>query len=346
MTVFSKFVKSKLFFIFLAVILFLNGCAQTHSVGRKNSAYSPGSYTTIDKFCRSQGFVYKYDTIDDLIVLSSENDDIRLLLDSDVAYRNGSIFYLKNPAVYQKGQILLPNGLKDILSANDFSFFKPTFEIKTIVLDAGHGGKDPGAVSIRGLQEKYVNLKVVLILKQELEKRGFTVFLTRGTDTFITLAQRAEFARLKKADLFVSIHANANRSRQVKGVEVYHLTPDKFRPKSRSLDLAKTSDFSGVPYEAKVGLWQMLLTKDYDLSIELSNSIYHSFQRRGFSVKLPRKAPFYVLRYAYVPAVLVEMGYLSNPYEEKVLRKNYYQKQIAEAIALGIVELQKKYSAK
>ncbi len=88
----------------------------------------------------------------------------------------------------------------------------------------------------------------------------------------------------------------------------------------------------------------MIFTKNYALSVDLSHSLYFSFKNLGFNVKPPKKAPFYVLRLAYAPSVLVETGYLSNRYEERWLRKTSYQKQIAEAIALAIASMNKQYN--
>jgi N-acetylmuramoyl-L-alanine amidase len=92
-------------------------------------------------------------------------------------------------------------------------------------------------------------------------------------------------------------------------------------------------------------LWDLLLTKNYALSVDLSHAVYFSFKNLGFTITPPKKAPFYVLRLAYVPAVLVEIGYLSNRYEERTLQRRSYQKQIAEAITLGVVSLSKEYES-
>ncbi|MFA7677706.1 MAG: N-acetylmuramoyl-L-alanine amidase, partial [Candidatus Omnitrophota bacterium] len=136
----------------------------------------------------------------------------------------------------------------------------------------------------------------------------------------------------------ISIHANANHSSKISGVEIYYLSPFRLNSSERALKLAKTENFNGKKYptDVKAILWDLLITKNYASSVQFSNTLYFAFKNLGFKVKPPRKAPFYVLRFAYVPSVLVEMGYLTNCYEEKILRKKYYQKQIARAIALAV----------
>ena len=193
--------------------------------------------------------------------------------------------------------------------------------------------------------EKTVNLIVSRYLKEELEKMGFKVILTRNRDVFLSLAERTNIAKRCDADLFISIHANANHSRKVSGVEIYYLFPSRLRSLERSVRLARSENFQGknMPVDVKAILWDLLITKNYGFSVEMSDILYLTFKNLGFKVKPPRKAPFYVLRFAYVPSVLFEMGYLSNRYEEKVLRKKHYQKRIARTIALAISSLKKRH---
>jgi len=331
--------------LFLLWGLGLAGCA---AVPRNNipSKVNRNDYIDLAAFCREYNFEYSFDTVDDIIRLYSSDKDIRLLLNSSVAASNGTIFYLKNPPLYRKGKIYLPRQLDELVSGGELISFKPGFVIKTVVIDPGHGGKDPGAISQRGLQEKKVNLIVSRLLKSELERKGFKVFLTRSRDTYLTLQQRVEIAKRYDADLFISVHANSNRSRKVKGAEIYYLTPTRLNSCERALKLAKRGSFCGqkLPSEVKTILWDMLITKNYSHSVEMANVLHFTFTNLGFNVKSPRRAPFYVLRHAYVPSVLVEMGYLSNRNEERALRKKHYQKQIAQAVALAVDSLSKRHS--
>ncbi len=303
-------------------------------------------YISLGAFCKKHNLQYQFDTIDDTIKIYSADASITLLLNSYAGISSGSIFYLKRTPFYYQGQILLPRQLEEMFTSQRLTSFKPVFSLDTVVIDPGHGGKDPGAISKSGFQEKDINLRVSKFLKQELEQRGFKVFLTRSNDVFLTLRQRVESARKHDADLFVSVHANANKSSRVDGLEIYYLTPSRLRCQERSLTLAKTEDFRGknVNFYTKAILWDMLISKNYSLSVETSQIVYFTFRDLGFKIKPPKKAAYYVLRYAYVPSILFEMGYLSNYREEKILRKTYYQKQIAEAMATAISALKKQYT--
>ena len=332
-------------FCLLAAIvcsLVLTGCASTPYRKRARD-YSQRDYVSLDEFCKKYNFKYSFDTIDDVVRLTSPDREIQVMLNSNVGYSQGTIFYLQDSPLYMGGKILLPLRLAEMISTREIVSFKPPFTIETIVIDPGHGGKDPGAVSRSGMREKDVNLNVAKYLKEDLERKGFRVILTRSTDVYLTLGQRVEIAKKHNADLFLSIHANANRSRSVNGVELYYLTPSRLKSQDRAKQLAKGSTFGSKPLNAKVILWDMLLTKNQGLSVELSRALYFAFKNLGFKIKPLKKAPFYVLRFAYVPSVLVEMGYLTNSYEEKMLKKKYYQKQIAEAIALGVSSLNNRY---
>jgi N-acetylmuramoyl-L-alanine amidase len=224
---------------------------------------------------------------------------------------------------------------------------RPGFIFRTIVIDPGHGGKDPGAISHNGLKEKNLNLTISKYIKEGLEKQGFKVILTRTKDTYLTLLDRVRIAKKNKADLFISIHTNSNRSRQINGIEVYYLSPSRLNSSERAMKLARSEDFEGkkLPIEVKTILWDLVITKNYSYSVEFSEILYSTFKKLGFSVTAPKKAPYYVLRFAYVPSVLLEIGYLSNRYEEKALRKQTYQKQIAQAVILAAVSLTERYGS-
>lgn len=338
--------NKRVVFGFLALVfVILAGCATT-SQRLPTARAALSNYIELEKFCRKHKFTYSFDTIDDIVRLSSQDKEIKLLLNSSVATHNGAYFYLKNPPLYRDGKILLPPRLDKIISQSLVTSFKPLFELKTIVIDPGHGGKDPGAISCRGMQEKKLNLIVAGYLKEELEDQGFKVFMTRSRDVYLSLAERTRFAKKHNADLFISLHANSNRSSQVQGTEIYYLSPSRLNSRERALKLSKAGSFYGkaLNTDIKTILWDLLITKNYALSVEISELLQFTFKSLGFSVKPPKSAPFYVLRFAYVPSVLVEMGYLSNAYEEKALRKKHYQKQLAQAIALGVASLNKRYS--
>lgn len=329
----------------LLIILFFTACATTS--GRyPGTGYGSSGYVYIGDFCKKHNLQYDFDTLDDVVKIFSKEKDIRLILNSNIVYFNGSTLSLSDSPKYLNGKLFVPGDLEGKIFSKEPVLYKSIFTINTVVVDPGHGGNDPGAISCRGMKEKDLNLKIAKYLKEELEARGFRVILTRDRDVFISLQGRVNVAKRNKADIFISIHGNSNRSKRIRGAEMYYLSPNRFNSQERALKLTKEENFcpGKIAPDAEAILWDLLLTKNYSLSVDLSHSLYFSFKNMGLSVRPPKKAPFYVLRLAYVPSVLVETGYLSNKYEEKWLRKESYQRQIAEAIALAVVSMNKQYN--
>jgi len=334
----------------LSAVMLLSACA-TVSYRPGGVGASSADFIEVSDLCAKHSLRYDFDTIDDMVKIYGGDKEIRLILNSAAGYCNGKIFNLVKRPFYAAGKIFIPRQLEEIIFLNEDIYQRPVFAVKTIVIDPGHGGKDPGATSVSGMKEKDLNLKVAKYLEEELSRRGFRVFLTRSCDIFLELQERVEVARKRNADIFISIHSNSSESRRLNGLEVYYLTPNRLQSQSRALELARTRGLDkefgrgDIPVAGEAILWDLLLTKNYSLSVTLTNTLYQFFKNMGFKIALPKRAPFYVLRLAYVPSVLVEIGYLSNHYEEKSLRKDYYQRQIAEAIALGVVSLNKRYSS-
>jgi N-acetylmuramoyl-L-alanine amidase len=214
-----------------------------------------------------------------------------------------------------------------------------------IVLDPGHGGKDPGAVGKKGTREKDLNLNVCLKLKQLLEKElGITVLMTRSDDRFVSLGERTRFANEKKADLFVSVHTNASYSRSTKGLETYYLSTAK-NTDSRAVEALENGVvelYEGAEEKQKYDDLDFILS---DLSqaehLENSNSLaiwVHKNMVAGTKSqdRGVKQANFWVLRGAFMPSILIEMGFISNLEEEAMLNNPSYQERIARAIFEGI----------
>lgn len=219
-------------------------------------------------------------------------------------------------------------------------------KIRTIVIDPGHGGKDPGAVGLNGLKEKDVVLevgkKLGLILK---ERYGVNIIYTRKTDVFIPLNERTEIANTKNADLFISIHANANTKRSAKGIETYILnwTNDdeslKVAARENNISISKMKLLRG-------GLQMILddLSRSYKKkeSVRFARNVQDSMistlknKYRGTADLGIKQALFYVLIGAEMPSALVEISFISNQEEEKLLSSSTYRDRIAEGIANGV----------
>ena len=326
--------------IFTAVLV-VSGCAST---SYDTVPVQSAKFMRVDEFCRKHGLNYSFDTLDDIVRIYSQDIETRLMLNSQIGYFNGNIFYMQGMPFYSQGNINIPGEIERTLFARESLAAKAPFTVKTIVIDAGHGGKDPGAISPSGLKEKDINLTIAKILDEELRKRGYRTVLTRGYDKYLTLEERVEVGRRCKADLFVSVHSNANRSAAIDGVELYYLSAGNLDSQNRSSQLARSGNGWNGSLTTKSILWDMALTKNYVLSIEMAHIFYSALKDLGFKTKPPKQANYHVLRNSYTPAVLVEAGYLSNRQEERLLRQPRYQKQVAEAIASGIVVLNKRHN--
>ena len=214
-----------------------------------------------------------------------------------------------------------------------------------IVIDPGHGGKDPGCIGKGGTKEKTVVLSVAKKLKASLDAAGYKTFLTRSNDEFLKLADRAEFAEKKRADLFISLHANANPSRNVKGFSVYTLSEkasdeeaQKLAESENAADKIDVSGFEQFSKDIRVALSSLQQHAVAELSEEYANGCAKSLtrasieQQKGPSV---RHAPFAVLR-STVPGALIELGHLSNKTEENLLKSDSHQNKLVAAIVKSI----------
>ncbi len=213
---------------------------------------------------------------------------------------------------------------------------------KTIVIDPGHGGKDPGARGRQGTEEKDITLKVALKLRDLLSKQsGIRVLMTRERDEFVELEDRAKFANGQQADLFVSIHVNSHPQRSVKGIEIYHFGEAKDQ---RALEVAAREN--GTPLNSTGVGWEylvadLLTSKKIEESLELAwiakeamvTSLNDHYDLVDHGVKT---APFYVLRFTSMPSILAEIAYISNSAEEDLLRNGRFTTRVAEALMEGV----------
>ncbi len=224
-------------------------------------------------------------------------------------------------------------------------YFNIPSKQKIIIIDPGHGGKDSGAVGYKRLKEKNAVLKIALKLGKYLKKYGYKVYYTRSRDIFIRLRNRTHYANLKKADLFISIHANAapKRSQYLtsKGVETYFLSPARSARAKRVSALENRVDISSMDYYTKQVFLNFLnrqkIISSNKLAIDIQRGILKNVRKKYRVVDGGvRKAPFWVLVGAQMPAVLIETGYITNPTEATRLFNPYYESLLAKGIADGV----------
>ncbi len=232
-------------------------------------------------------------------------------------------------------------------------------KISFIIIDAGHGGRDPGAIGKGGVKEKSITLSVARELKSYLEEKieGVKIILTRNSDTFIELGRRTDIAnghlREKENGMFISIHVNASISPRISGFETYFLSQSASNDDARATaalenNVVVLEDRSRrKSYDDAAHMEAFMLTAQIQReSSLLAESIQSSMDRRisEFKSRGVKKADFFVLRGSLMPAILAEIGYITNQKELGYLKKSSYQKKIAMGLGDGIEAFIKKYN--
>jgi len=230
----------------------------------------------------------------------------------------------------------------------DLSNEKQKWEFKTIVIDAGHGGKDPGAVGYRGTKEKDIALDVAKRLEKKLSKNlNVKIVMTRDEDIFLRLSERTKIANQNNGSLFISIHTNAAEDRRASGFETFLIGPNKneaaVRVAARENAVLELEGISGQKLTnedlIKATIAQSAFaSKSEQFASMVQGEIKKRVQSKDRGVK---QAGFYVLMGASMPNVLVELGFISNPSEEKKLRSPQYRDQLATAIYRAVEQYQK-----
>ncbi|RKU92081.1 N-acetylmuramoyl-L-alanine amidase family protein [Helicobacter pylori] len=216
---------------------------------------------------------------------------------------------------------------------------------KKIVLDAGHGGKDCGAMSANLVCEKDIVLEVVKFLHKELKKRGYSVLLTRDKDIYIDLVARTELANKKSADLFISVHANSipkHSTSNAHGIETYFLSTARSERARKVAEQENKDDVNLMDYFSKSLFLNSLNTQRLIISNKLAIDVQYGMLqsvRKNYPDVVDggvREGPFWVLAGALMPSILIEIGYNSHAIESKRIQSKPYQKILAKGIADGI----------
>ncbi|MGL2527381.1 N-acetylmuramoyl-L-alanine amidase [Helicobacter pylori] len=232
-----------------------------------------------------------------------------------------------------------------IIEKNDTWIKTKRKKHKKIVLDAGHGGKDCGAMSTNLVCEKDIVLEVVKFLHKELKKRGYSVLLTRDKDIYIDLVARTELANKKGADLFISVHANSIPKRSTSnahGIETYFLSTARSERARKVAEQENKDDVNLMDYFSKSLFLNSLNTQRLIVSNKLAIDVQYGMLqsvRKNYPDVVDggvREGPFWVLAGALMPSILIEIGYNSHAIESKRIQSKPYQKILAKGIADGI----------
>lgn len=352
--------KKKIIFVNLvlpvvsAAVLILNltGCS-TVAVKDTLPRFSINgiSFVPVVSLCKADGISSEFDSVTKTAVITKGTHKINLMVGQSLVFVDGKPQHLKHSVEFYQGTVVVPLKFKEqildplLKEPQEAGITARTVSsrIKKVVVDAGHGGYDPGAIGKTGLREKSINLDIASRLARILKNSGINVVMTRSSDQFISLQKRVDIANASGADLFVSIHTNANHSRSLNGFEVYYVSP-AVSDSARALNAARSavlnldkSYFGAVTLNLKATLWDMIYTNSRAESIELAQAICKTVNHDlNINILGVKNAGFYVLKGARMPAVLVEIGYISNKNEERLLKNTYYRQQIADAVAQGI----------
>ena len=227
---------------------------------------------------------------------------------------------------------------------------KKDWRIHTIVIDPGHGGKDPGAVGYGKLYEKSIVLPVALKLGKEIKKRlpGTKIVYTRDTDVFIPLWKRTKIANEKNGKLFISLHCNSSTNKKVRGFETYFLSADKdskardvVLKENESISFESSKDqkrYEGVNFVLATMAQNAFIKYSQYLASTVQKSLLNKLSSLDMKGRGVKQGPFWVMVGATMPNILVEMGYISNKYEAKLLQRNTTQTKLATAICDGLVK--------
>jgi N-acetylmuramoyl-L-alanine amidase len=298
----------------------------------KPASKSP-QYVRMHEWAREHDFELRWIKRDEsLLLAAADGSRVSLKVDSREAAINGINVLLLFPVTVRGGVLFLSKTDVDYTLAP--LLFPPPAAGRTVIrkicLDPGHGGKDSG-YRVGSNQEKKYNLLLAEELQKQLVRAGFKVSLTRASDQYVELPERPDIARRNKADLFVSLHFNAAAAgaNSVHGSEVYCLTPAGAPSSNVVGEPGNTSWCVGNRYNAKSAL----------LGYEVQKSLakIHGMEDRGL-----KRARFWVLRDATMPAVLIEGGFLSHPEEGRRILDASYRREMARAVVNGLLEYKKR----
>ncbi|HRZ14195.1 MAG TPA: N-acetylmuramoyl-L-alanine amidase [Candidatus Omnitrophota bacterium] len=327
------------------------GCATAPRTGAVPRVTINGTtYALLAPFCESRSIKHAYDQLTRTITLSSGAHQVVMAVAESTVLVDGSTQRLRHAPDIYNGSLVIPDTFRQQMEsllgniAPHVAAVVAGFQkIKRISIDAGHGGRDPGALGKRGLREKDLTLDLAKRLAAVLERQGIKTTLVRSSDSYISLDDRVRIANDAQADLFVSIHVNASRNRSVSGFEVYHIS-NKVSDTDRAMTSLRAGplpvggvSFADASSDVKATVWDLIHTYNRGESTELARAICRNI---GCSLAAREKgvktANFCVLRGTAIPGVLVEVGYISNPRESRLLEDGSYRQSLAEGIARGL----------
>ncbi len=314
----------------LATLALLLGAGPGHAASL-TARIRDTDYVRVTEWAKLQGLQARWLKRDETLLLTNQTARLQLTVDSRESRFNGLQLWLLYPLATREGEIYISQldvnaTFRPFLSVPKY---EPGKKVRTICLDAGHGGKDPGNQA-SGKREKDLTLRLAADLRDELRKMGFKVVFSRTSDRYVELAERPALARKYGADMFVSLHFNGTGGDRsaAQGSEVYALTPAGAASTNARGEGAGSRAYAGNRNDAR--------------NLVLAGLVQRSLVRTlGAADRGVRRARFEVLREATMPAVLIEAGFLSHPTEGQKIFTAAYRKRMAQAIAEAIKSYQR-----
>lgn len=351
------------------------------------------SYVPLTQFVRNRNFTLKFNVNQGYADISATNsvNAVRVFLAMPYLVYAGNIHYLHQATRFnRKGEAEIPSetarliaallkpsavtvaassssvpGAAAVSSSSSSIEMNPTVisqkegftPVNAIILDPGHGGKDPGGLGVNGIKEKEIVLSIMkqlgLMIVKQAGKSGIKVFVTRNTDRFVSLKERTDLATelIKKNyhPVFVSIHGNISLNRKTAGIEVYSLSDKASDEEALSVETMENAGFSKSDVEKTEALSLIIndLLKDgiRSQSLKLAQHVGRGMHRTTLAqVRGVKRANFFVLKYNSMPSILIEVGFMSNPREGKLLLNRDYQRKLAAGIYNGIIDFLNEYN--
>jgi N-acetylmuramoyl-L-alanine amidase len=322
--------------------LYLKNHNAVYGVGLSSCLIDGALYRSVDAVIRANGKVFIPEDVCEVVIRS----------------------FLPAAGIRRVSDVLIvgrSHGEEAVPAGKNMYSHRSSDRLSFIVIDPGHGGKDPGAVGKAGLKEKDITLKIARYLEKKLNKKlvGMHVHMTRHDDRFIELSQRTDIAngllRKNENGIFISIHVNSSLSNRISGYETFFLSPNPTNEEARNtaalennvVILEEKSKSADKSYEDVDYIEAMMITTQIQKeSSTLARSIQAGMARhiRFFGSRGVKKADFFVLRGVLMPAALIEIGFITNKKEARYLNKSSHQKMIADGIAEGVELFIKRYN--
>jgi N-acetylmuramoyl-L-alanine amidase len=338
--------KFRIALLFSLLSFMAGGCATLPS----QPLVSTQSEIYLKDVCNENDVYWQWDPVAQVVTLGYRGVKAEVLVGSDLVIVDKERVTLSAPVRVVRSAVIVP---RDFQSKVIGRLRRQATEQKSdgisqfreIIIDPGHGGKDPGAIGWSGEYEKKIVLDISLRLKRILQGKGVNVKMTRETDEFISLQQRTEIASRSKADLFISVHANSSPVRSVYGLEVFTAKYLGFKDRNaeqRGINQRLMFDRLSMerlePVVEEI-VSDMLYSHKQAESKQLARHLakatakYIKTDDRG-----EKESQFYVVKNTLTPAVLVEVGFISNPKESKLLQTSKYRQRVARGIAESILD--------